>query len=162
VVLHRRYRAADIRKDSPAGRRFTMQTEAVPRERQSLYADLIRQSLERQGLKGDVRYVEAYMRLEHGTLDGLEVGCFDNEVAVAAQAAILDGEAAAMKLAVTYGLIRPEKPAVKLVCVRCDATDDDDNGGQCITYESGPGCSANPSGSIAFNHGAHLFVEASS
>ena len=51
----------------------------------SSYRDLIREQMARLGRVGaaDARHVEAWMRLEHGCLDGLGVEQFRSEVEVA-------------------------------------------------------------------------------
>lgn len=53
-------------------------------KRPSSYAETIRESMARMGLVGaaDPRWVEAWMRLEHGCLDGLGHAQFDHEVAI--------------------------------------------------------------------------------
>ena len=52
-----------------------------------MYADFIRETLAKQGHIGryDPRHVEAYMRLEHSTLDGLSKSQFASEVAMAVE-----------------------------------------------------------------------------
>jgi hypothetical protein len=53
---------------------------------------------------GDPRHVEAYMRLEHGTLDRLSPQQFRAEVALAVACIAEGGTEAAEKLAKSYGL----------------------------------------------------------
>jgi len=78
-----------------------MQTAA----RKSPYADSIRETLAKQGLIGryDPRHIEAYMRLEHSTLDGLAAWQFDQEVATAAACIDAGGTNEAEALAESYG-----------------------------------------------------------
>lgn len=77
----------------------------MPRTR-SLYQDQIRLDLANQGLVGqyDPRHVEAYMRLEHSTLDGLDQRQFWNEVATAVECINIGGVDDAEALAQSYGL----------------------------------------------------------
>ena len=51
----------------------------------SFYTQAIRESLAKAGRVGaaDPRHVEAWMRLEHGCLDGLSAGQFQSEVEIA-------------------------------------------------------------------------------
>ena len=51
----------------------------------SHYQDVIRQEMARMGRVGaaDPRHVEAWMRLEHGTLDALSPRQFDTEITIA-------------------------------------------------------------------------------
>jgi hypothetical protein len=50
----------------------------------NFYQDTIREDLARQGKIGtNPRHVEAWMRLEHGCLDGLSVSQFSREVSIA-------------------------------------------------------------------------------
>jgi hypothetical protein len=53
----------------------------------SYYTQIIRETLARIGRVGaaDARHVEAWMRIEHSTLDGLSVDQFRTEVKVALQ-----------------------------------------------------------------------------
>lgn len=71
--------------------------------RASLYANAIRASRTyRAGF--DVRHIEAYMRLEHATLDGLSGWQFDEEVATGICCIEQGGLTAAEELAQSYGL----------------------------------------------------------
>ncbi len=77
-----------------------------------MYQQMIREECARQGHVGiDPKLVEAWMRLEHGCLDGLSPRQFGNEVAIAIQLIKAEPEASA-KLAQSYGLIfnEPETP----------------------------------------------------
>jgi len=51
----------------------------------SAYTDLIREAMARAGRVGasDPRWVESWLRLEHGCLDGLSPSQFQNEVEIA-------------------------------------------------------------------------------
>jgi len=50
---------------------------------ESYYSKVIGEEIARQGKIGiDPRHVEAYMRLEHSTLDGLSKGQFKQEVTI--------------------------------------------------------------------------------
>lgn len=74
--------------------------------RTSPYAQLIRESMARIGRIGaaDPRHVEAFMRLEHGTLDGLARHQFDTEVGIAIACIREGGIEGAEELAQSYGL----------------------------------------------------------
>lgn len=74
--------------------------------RPSHYADTIREDLARLGFIGlfDPRHIEAYMRLEHSTLDGLSVEQFRSEVATSAACIREGGTDDAEALARSYGL----------------------------------------------------------
>lgn len=52
----------------------------------------------------DPRHVEAYMRIEHGTLDHLSPHAFEAEARVATECIALGGKAEAEALAASYGL----------------------------------------------------------
>ena len=54
----------------------------------------------------DPRHVEAFMRAEHGTLDGLSPERFRAEALLAGRCVMQAGGAAAEKLALSYGLRR--------------------------------------------------------
>ena len=72
---------------------------------ESIYAEEIRRVMRRRGLPAvEARHVEAYMRVEHSTLDGLSAWEFADEVAVAVACVIEGGEAAAEALAQSYGM----------------------------------------------------------
>lgn len=69
-----------------------------------MYRKAIRETLVRSGRTGiDPRHVEAFMRLEHGTLDGLSSERFREEVEIGAECAAAD-PVAAEELAKSYGL----------------------------------------------------------
>lgn len=74
--------------------------------RLSHYQEEIRARLAETGHVGkyDPRHVEAYMRLEHGTLDGLSARQFNAEVEVSRQCIDAGGSADAESLALSYGL----------------------------------------------------------
>ena len=70
-----------------------------------MYQQTIREDLARIGRIGiDPRHIEAYMRLEHGTLDALSKERFRGEVALCAECVIADGILNAESLAKSYGL----------------------------------------------------------
>lgn len=70
-----------------------------------MYADMIRQHLAALGLIGtDVRHVEAVMRVEHSTLDGLSPARFREEVDIAAECVRAMGPAESERLAQSFGL----------------------------------------------------------
>lgn len=52
----------------------------------------------------DPRHVEAYMRLEHSTLDGLSAGQFAREVRISLECIDYAGKKSAESLAVSFGL----------------------------------------------------------
>lgn len=68
--------------------------------RMSAYADIIR----RYDQKHDPRHIEAFIRLEHPTLDGLSDAQFKSEVAIAAACIEANGTDFAEQIARTYGL----------------------------------------------------------
>jgi hypothetical protein len=69
-----------------------------------MYRKAILEVLARSGRAGiDPRHVEAFMRLEHSTLDGLSRDRFREEVEVGAECAAAD-PVAAEELAESYGL----------------------------------------------------------
>jgi len=69
-----------------------------------MYQQMIRKELARRGRLGvNSRYVEAWMRLEHGCLDGLDPEEFRREVAIGADCVEADPDAS-VRLAGTYGL----------------------------------------------------------
>lgn len=71
----------------------------------SPYDKSIRERLGRLGLIGkDARHVEAWMRVENGTLDALSSTDFDREVETAARCIDEGGVEMSEKLAVSYGL----------------------------------------------------------
>lgn len=65
------------------------------------YAEAIREDLKALGMQADSRHVEAYMRLQYGTLDHLDRRTFRREVRIAAVCANADPRAAE-ELAGTY------------------------------------------------------------
>lgn len=69
------------------------------------YQQAIRESMAKQGRVGaaDPRHVEAWMRVEHGTLDALSAGQFDREVMIGVACAI-DDPATSERLAAAEGL----------------------------------------------------------
>lgn len=71
-----------------------------------MYADMIRETLAKQGFVGqyDPRHIEAYMRLEHSTLDGLSKRQFDSEVALARTCVDVGGSLGAEACAQSFGL----------------------------------------------------------
>lgn len=77
-----------------------------PRRRLSLYAEMIREDLAKAGYIGkyDPRHIEAYMRLEHSTLDGLSARQFAAEVEIARQCLDHADEEESEALALSYGL----------------------------------------------------------
>jgi hypothetical protein len=70
------------------------------------YQQKIRESLTRTGHVGaaDPRHVEAWMRLEHGCLDGLSRQQFTEEVAIALQCVAAATTADSEALATSMGL----------------------------------------------------------
>jgi hypothetical protein len=69
-----------------------------------MYQQMIRQELAHEGHIGlDPRHVEAWMRLEHGTLDALSGIEFQQEVAAVVDCILVDGPASE-RLAQSYGL----------------------------------------------------------
>jgi hypothetical protein len=71
----------------------------------SYYRDSIAQEIARKGHIGiDPRHVEAYMRLEHSTLDGLSAIQFKKEVLIGIDCTIADGIINAERLAKSFGL----------------------------------------------------------
>lgn len=70
----------------------------------SFYAEPIATAMRTMGLAADPRHVEAYMRLEHGTLDALSPSRFALEVTLACSCIQMGGESAAEALAQSYGL----------------------------------------------------------
>lgn len=67
--------------------------------RKTLYTDMIRE----HDTAHDPRHIEAWMRLEHGTLDGLSYSKFAREVEIAAACCDAD-PAGSESLARSYGL----------------------------------------------------------
>ena len=71
-----------------------------------MYQQMIREILAKQGHVGqyDARHVEAFMRLEHSTLDGLSRAQFAAEVKIAHACIDKCGRDGAESLARSYGL----------------------------------------------------------
>ena len=83
----------------------TTPTVATPsRAHRSVYAEPITTALRTMGIAADPRHVEAYMRLEHGTLDSLCPSQFALEVTIAYSWIRMGGQDAAEALARSYGL----------------------------------------------------------
>lgn len=71
----------------------------------STYATLINRELDaRDRLDADPRHVEAYIRLEHSTLDALSPYQLQTEVGIALHCLQLDGLDHAERLAQSFGL----------------------------------------------------------
>ncbi|MBK8285765.1 MAG: hypothetical protein IPK97_13360 [Ahniella sp.] len=72
----------------------------------SIYLQTIREALARTGRAGaaDPRHVEAWMRLEHGCLDGLSRQQFTEEVTIALQCVAAAPAADSEALAASFGL----------------------------------------------------------
>lgn len=72
----------------------------------SAYRGLIRETMARAGRVGaaDPRHIEAWMLIEHSTLDGLSREQFAAEVEVALQCVASSTESENESLAVSYGL----------------------------------------------------------
>ncbi len=72
----------------------------------SLYREAIREDMAALGFIGrhDPAVIEAWMRLEHGTLDGLSPGRFRAEVATSIECADASTETENTSLATSYGL----------------------------------------------------------
>lgn len=104
-------RDRDAFRKSPAfliGQQLQKENEATTRRvvTESLYQQRIRLRLAETGHVGkyDPRHIEAYMRLEHSTLDGLSARQFADEVEVSRQCVDAGGSADAENLALSYGL----------------------------------------------------------
>jgi len=67
------------------------------------YQERIKAILESRKSVVDPRHVEGFMRLQHGTLDGLSVSQFKSEVLIGSKCAIAD-KVMAEKLALSYNL----------------------------------------------------------
>ncbi len=79
--------------------------EKAMADRRSLYAGMIREILDVAGfLEMDPRHVEAYMRVEHRTLDGLSRREFVREVALSARCVVDGGTEAAEACARSFAL----------------------------------------------------------
>ena len=71
----------------------------------SFYHQAIREEIARQGKIGiDPRHVEAYMRLEHPTLDGLSGQQFKKEVKISIACIEQEGATVAESCAKSFGL----------------------------------------------------------
>ena len=71
----------------------------------SYYNQKIKEEIAKQGHLGiDARHVEAYIRLEHSTLDGLSISKFKKEISTGIQCVQIDGTKNAENLAKTFGL----------------------------------------------------------
>lgn len=69
------------------------------------YQNKVREELASQGRIGiDPRHIEAYMRLEHSTLDGLSRSQFSAEVSIGIACVDADGEENAERCAQSFGL----------------------------------------------------------
>lgn len=68
------------------------------------YTQQIRQILAQVKAEADPRHIEAYMRLEHPTLDGLTTSQWRSEVRIALACIQAGGEAQAERCAQSYGL----------------------------------------------------------
>lgn len=69
------------------------------------YTQIIRETVARLGaVSTDPRHVEAYMRLEHSTLDGLSARQFTREVGIALACITEGGTESAEACAQSYGL----------------------------------------------------------
>lgn len=78
-------------------------TTATPRR--SHYQQRIAERLAVTGKLGiDPRHIEAYMRLEYGTLDHLSAATFNREVATGAECVEVGGSVEAEALAASFGL----------------------------------------------------------
>ena len=69
------------------------------------YYESIRNEIAKQGKIGiDPRHVEAYMRLEHSTLDGLTKSQFNSEVSIGIQCVEYAGADSAESCAQSFGI----------------------------------------------------------
>jgi len=74
---------------------------------QTYYKTLIAEILDHPNYYGDAydpRHIEAYMRLEHSTLDALTRDRFNEEVSIAVECINVDGVSNAESLALSFGL----------------------------------------------------------
>jgi len=70
-----------------------------------MYQRMIRERLENMGcVNYDPRHIEAYMRLENSTLDGLSSTHFNREIKVSIKCIQMEGIEMAESLAVSFGL----------------------------------------------------------
>ncbi len=72
----------------------------------SIYPQMIREAMARAGREGaaDPRHIEAWMRIEHGCLDGLSRQQFTEEVTIALQCVAAAPAADSEALAASFGL----------------------------------------------------------
>lgn len=72
----------------------------------SAYRDMIREAMAKAGRVGaaDPRHIEGWMRLEHGTLDGLSAAQLASEVKIALECIEAGPLADSESLASSYGL----------------------------------------------------------
>jgi len=72
----------------------------------SIYQESIREELARNGYIGkyDPRHIEAYMRLEHSTLDGLDLNQFRSEIEISRQCIEEGGADIAEDCAKSFGI----------------------------------------------------------
>lgn len=77
----------------------------------SHYQDTIRRALGNRDY--DPRHIEAYLRLQHGTLDHLSTDQMRDEIEVCVLCVDADGEAAAESLADTYAIARPDPVTIE-------------------------------------------------
>jgi hypothetical protein len=70
-----------------------------------MYQKMIKEILKKIGREYmDPRHIEAYMRLEHGCLDGLSREQFENSVRISSSCVQAEGTRKAEELAESYGL----------------------------------------------------------
>ena len=69
-----------------------------------MYQKIIKRFLEQQGSKADPRHVEAWMRLQYGTLDSLLASEVESEVKIAVACIDHGGLEHSEELAQSYGL----------------------------------------------------------
>ncbi len=70
-----------------------------------MYQKMIKEKLTAIGyFEIDPRHIEGYMRLEHGTLDGLSKKQFDSEIIMGIECIRADGKENAESLAKSFGL----------------------------------------------------------
>lgn len=85
--------------------RQQVRAKSAREEGVGMYEEMIREALARVGLIGvEPRHVEAWMRLEHGTLDALGEPQFQEEVEIAAMCVKEAGAERSEGLAKSYGL----------------------------------------------------------
>lgn len=70
-----------------------------------MYSKIIAERMKKMGIDGfDPRHIEAYMRLEHSTLDGLSSQQFDDEILIGIECIKEDGLENAEMCAKSFGL----------------------------------------------------------